>query len=254
MTTTAPTATRTQLDRQAISDAAMATAAVSLICERGPAATTLKDVGVRAGYSRGLAGYRFGSKAGLWSFLVHTIGEEWLAELRRAVAGTGGLATLHAALDAHRTMLLDSPQRIRAFYILWFDAVGPDPTLRGVQQHRAVGVQSGVQRGQSARPGDGATQLGQPFLADRVHQERPQTGLGAEPVAGEAAAVAGANADVLQRRRRGAAFADDRDGGARHRGIGDRLALLLGASGQTRSCAGASGCRHSHPSYSYDLL
>jgi AcrR family transcriptional regulator len=122
----------TQEERSAISDAAMANAAVALICERGAAATTLKDVGVRAGYSRGLAGYRFGTKAGLWSFLVHTIGEEWLAELGQAVAGTTGLETLHAATDAHCRMLLSSPDRIRAFYMLWFDSVGPDPVLRQV--------------------------------------------------------------------------------------------------------------------------
>jgi len=42
----------------------MADAAVALICERGAAATTLSDIGVLAGYSRGLASYRFGSKAG----------------------------------------------------------------------------------------------------------------------------------------------------------------------------------------------
>jgi AcrR family transcriptional regulator len=124
------TVTRTQPERQAVSDAAMAAAAVSLICERGAAATTLKDVGVRAGYSRGLAGYRFGTKAGLWAFLVHTIGEEWLAELRRAAAGTTGLQTLHAALDAHCAILIESPDRFRAFYTLWFDSVGPDPALR----------------------------------------------------------------------------------------------------------------------------
>ncbi len=132
--TTAPVdrgrSSRTQAARQAASDAAMANAAVALICERGAAATTLKDVGVRAGYSRGLAGYRFGSKAGLWSFLVRTIGEEWLAELGRAAAGTTGLATLHAALDAHCELMLRSPERIRAFYMLWFDSVGPDPVLR----------------------------------------------------------------------------------------------------------------------------
>src|SRR5579875_2124799 len=104
-------AARTQPERQAVSDAAMAAAAVALICERGAAATTLKDVGVRAGYSRGLAGYRFGSKAGLWSFLVHTIGEEWLAELERAASGTTGLQTLHAALDAHCAILIESPDR-----------------------------------------------------------------------------------------------------------------------------------------------
>jgi AcrR family transcriptional regulator len=124
------TAARTQPERQAFSDAAMAAAAVALICEHGAAATTLKDVGMRAGYSRGLAGYRFGSKAGLWAFLVHTIGEEWLAELRRAASGTTGLQTLHAALDAHCAILTESPERFRAFYTLWFDSVGPDPALR----------------------------------------------------------------------------------------------------------------------------
>ncbi len=151
MSTTASTTTRTQPDRQALSDAAMARAAVALICERGAAATTLKDVGVRAGYSRGLAGYRFGSKAGLWSFLVHTIGEEWLAELRRAAAGTSGLTTLHAALDAHRRMLLESPQRIRAFYMLWFDSVGPDPALRAqiarIHERRRLDVEQWIDAG-----------------------------------------------------------------------------------------------------------
>lgn len=107
-------------------------AAVALICERGTVATTLKDVGVLAGYSRGLAGYRFGTKAGLWSFLVRTIGEQWLAELELAVAETSGLDTLHAAVDAHCRFLLDSSRHIRAFYILWFDSVGPDAPLKEV--------------------------------------------------------------------------------------------------------------------------
>jgi AcrR family transcriptional regulator len=123
---------RTQEERTAISDAAMAEAAVTLICRRGAAETTLKEVGLLAGYSRGLAGYRFGSKAGLWSFLIKTIGEEWLAELRRAVAGTSGLETIHAAVDAHSRFLVDSSDRIRAFYILWFDSVGPHSELREV--------------------------------------------------------------------------------------------------------------------------
>ena len=149
-----PTAPRTQVQRSAASDAAMASAAVALICERGAAATTLKDVGVRAGYSRGLAGYRFHSKAGLWSFLVHTIGEEWLQELRHAAAGTSGLATIHAAVDAHGRMLMESPDRIRAFYVLWFDAIGPDLVLREVIGHiherRRRDVQRWIADGQAA--------------------------------------------------------------------------------------------------------
>jgi AcrR family transcriptional regulator len=131
------TATRTstgltQPERSALSDARMADAAIALICERGAAATTLKDVGLRAGYSRGLASYRFGSKEGLWAFLIHTIGEEWLAELQQVVAGTTGIETIHAAVDAHCRFLLESSERIRAFYVLWFESIGPDPSLRTV--------------------------------------------------------------------------------------------------------------------------
>src|SRR5262245_51924753 len=125
----------TQEERSAISDARMAEAAVSLICERGAAATTLKDVGLEAGYSRGLAGYRFGSKTGLWSFLVRDIGEGWLGELEAAVAGTAGLATIHAAIDAHCRFLLESSDRTRALYILWFDSVGPDAELQETIAH-----------------------------------------------------------------------------------------------------------------------
>jgi AcrR family transcriptional regulator len=122
----------TQVERAALSDERMADAAVELICDLGPSATTLTAVGLRAGYSRGLASNRFGSKAGLWSFLVSTIGEEWLKELHDAVDGTSGLQTIHAAVDAHCAFLLESSDRTRAFYSLWFESVGPDPELRAL--------------------------------------------------------------------------------------------------------------------------
>ena len=51
----------TQVERKEISDAKMLEAAVDLIVERGAGLVTLKDVGEKAGYSRGLAGYRFES-------------------------------------------------------------------------------------------------------------------------------------------------------------------------------------------------
>ena len=40
----------------------MLDATVDLIVTRGPSATSLKEVGLKAGYSRGLASQRFGSK------------------------------------------------------------------------------------------------------------------------------------------------------------------------------------------------
>jgi AcrR family transcriptional regulator len=152
MTATPPRLT--QVERAALSDARMAEAAVALICERGAAATTLKDVGVRAGYSRGLAGNRFGNKSGLWAFLVRTIGEEWRAELELAMDGTEGLDTIHAAVDAHSRFLLESSERIRAFYILWFDSVGPDAELKeviaGVHARRRADVAAWIQAGIAA--------------------------------------------------------------------------------------------------------
>lgn len=141
----------TQEERSALSDARMADAAVALICERGAAATTLKAVGEEAGYSRGLAGYRFGSKSGLWSFLVKSIGEEWLGELQRSVAGTSGIDTIHAAVDAHCRFLIESADRTRAFYVLWFDSVGPDPELReviaNVHERRRTDVEEWIRAG-----------------------------------------------------------------------------------------------------------
>ena len=81
---------RTQAERTDRSDRRMLQAAVKLIVANGVEKTTLKDVGENAGYSRGLAGYRFGSKAGMLAFIVRTIGEDWLKDLKRAVEGLEG--------------------------------------------------------------------------------------------------------------------------------------------------------------------
>jgi AcrR family transcriptional regulator len=137
---------RSQAERSALSDARMLDAAVQLICERGPDGTTLKEVGERAGYSRGLASYRFGSKASLWSFIVHSIGEEWLVALQRAVRDEVGLEAIHRAVDAHCAFLLESADRIRAFYILWFDSIGPDEELKRVITHVHQRRQRDVER------------------------------------------------------------------------------------------------------------
>ena len=131
----------TQPERSALSDARMADAAIALICERGAAATTLKDVGLRAGYSRGLASYRFGSKEGLWAFLIHTIGEEWLAELQQVVAGTTGLR--------------DDPRCRRRALPLPAGVLGPNPrVLRAVVRIGRSGPVAayGDRRGACATP------------------------------------------------------------------------------------------------------
>lgn len=143
--------TRTQAERTALSDSLMLDAAVRLIVERGAEGTTLKEVGELAGYSRGLAGYRFGSKANLFSFIVRSVGEEWLHELGRAVEDKVGLDAITAATDAHYHFVLEAADRIRAFYILWFISIGPDVEFKQVIAHvherRQEDVEAWIRRG-----------------------------------------------------------------------------------------------------------
>jgi len=140
-----------QAERTEISDARMLETAIRLIVERGPENTTLKEVGELAGYSRGLAGYRFGNKAGLFEFVVRSVGDEWLQELKAATAGKSGYDAIAAATDAHYQMCEQSPDHLAAFYILWFGAIGPQSDVKqvisGIHDRRRRDVVRWVQRG-----------------------------------------------------------------------------------------------------------
>lgn len=114
------------------SDRRMLRCAVELIVERGTDRTTLKDVGERAGYSRGLAGYRFGSKPGLFEFIIRSVGETWLADLTKATEGKAGIAAIAAAIDTHSRFCTEASVELRAFYTLWFESVGLASSLQKV--------------------------------------------------------------------------------------------------------------------------
>jgi AcrR family transcriptional regulator len=97
----------TQAERTDLSDRLMLDAAIKLIVERGVERTTLREVGENAGYSRGLAGHRFGNKSGLLEFIVRTVGEDWLTELKRGTRGVSGYKALAAAIDEHLKFCLE---------------------------------------------------------------------------------------------------------------------------------------------------
>ena len=119
----------TQAERTEISDNRMLEAAVELIVDRGPAATSLKEVGLKAGYSRGLAGQRFGSKDKLFSFVLRQVGDSWLAQLKQSTDRQTGLAAIHYALDEHYKFCVEAPNQVRAFYPLWFESVNAGSEL-----------------------------------------------------------------------------------------------------------------------------
>ncbi|MFT5135554.1 MAG: AcrR family transcriptional regulator [Arenicella sp.] len=130
----------TQAERTEISDQRMFDATVQLVVENGPAGTSLKEVGVLAGYSRGLASHRFGCKDKLFSFALRRLGELWLYQLKSVTQGLVGLSAVEKALDQHYQYCVDAPDYVRTFYSLWFESVNTDSelsdTIKGIHQRR----------------------------------------------------------------------------------------------------------------------
>ena len=117
--------TLTQAERTAISDRAMLDAAIELVLEHGTEKTTLAMIGEKAGYSRGLATYRFGSKAGLYDALCKSIGRNWLEYLKRGVQGKVGVDAMCAALDTVYQWVTESPREARVLQILHCGSASP---------------------------------------------------------------------------------------------------------------------------------
>lgn len=117
--------TQTQAERTAMSDKAMLDAAVELILERGTDKTTLQAIGEKAGYSRGLATYRFGSKAGLFDAVCKSISRRWLEYLKKGVGDQTGIDAMCAALDAFLQFVSDAPRDARVLQLLYCGAASP---------------------------------------------------------------------------------------------------------------------------------
>ena len=151
---------RTQAERSEESGQRMLEAGIQLLIERGPQKTTLKDVGERAGYSRGLASYRFGSKEGLFREILALGRRQWAHELESRVGDQQGLPALLGAMDAFRHFLRNAPDNYRAMLILWYDSIGhPSPVTAKLKEHQEAqrrDVRVWVEQGMAAGDIDAA--------------------------------------------------------------------------------------------------
>lgn len=140
----------TQAERTDISDQKMVDATVRLIVERGTTGTNLKDVGIVAGYSRGLASHRFGSKDSLFAFTLSRLSENWLTQLMSATELRVGLDAIEKALDQHYQFCVDAPDQFRTMYALWFESLGVDSELstkiNNIHQRRQADVARWIER------------------------------------------------------------------------------------------------------------
>jgi len=126
----------TQAERTALSDKAMLKAAIELILEHGTDKTTLAAIGEKAGYSRGLASYRFGSKAGLYDQICKSISRRWLDYLKRDVGDLVGVEAMCRAMDSFFSFVSDSPGDARVLHILYCAAAIPKSEYR----HTSVNI------------------------------------------------------------------------------------------------------------------
>ena len=109
-----------QTDRTELSERKLIEAAIKLLVTTGIHNTTLEEVGLLAGYSRGLSTYRFGSKPGLFARVLTMASNDWMSRVQAAVGNRVGSDALIAATDAAHAFIRDRTDHVRAMYLLWF--------------------------------------------------------------------------------------------------------------------------------------
>jgi AcrR family transcriptional regulator len=120
----------TQAERSALSDTRMFNAAMQLISQQGANRTSLKEICETAGYSRGLATYRFGSKDNFLQELLKHFNHSWVDQLRSCTEHKQGLEALMAAIDALEDFLVEHPRDMRGSYTIWYESIGGDHAIR----------------------------------------------------------------------------------------------------------------------------
>jgi AcrR family transcriptional regulator len=123
-------APRTQAERREESVARMLRAGMKLFAKGGVAGTTLADIGLAAGYSRGLPVYAFGSKDKFLIAMLRSM-EVWFEQLAHdQLMGKTGLAAFRSRLDTHFIGLRKDPVAIAALFSIFSSSFFGDGALK----------------------------------------------------------------------------------------------------------------------------
>lgn len=148
---------RSQEDRRAEAERRLLEAAAELIGEVGPSKVTLAAIGERAGYSRGLVTFHFGSKPALMQRLVDTVTELFRDAVVQESRSESAADRMLGLVRAYFNVLSDLPPMHRARLVLWADAVAtasPDvrPAMvsadRVFREEITEGIELGVAAGE----------------------------------------------------------------------------------------------------------
>lgn len=119
-------ARRTQADRREESERALLEAAIALVVESGVGALTFDAIGQKAGFSRGLAGLRFGSKQGLIeAVILYLVAQTDATNQKIPVEEMSGLDVIFSSVRLGIDDLKRAAQgETRAYFMLLAAAVG----------------------------------------------------------------------------------------------------------------------------------
>jgi AcrR family transcriptional regulator len=129
MLSSTPSARRTQVERRNESERGLLDAAVRLFARKGVHETSLADIGAEAGYSRGLANHRFGSRAVLVERLAARTQRAFVAGLSEREPDADAIV---AIADAYLDRVSSGGQEGRAFFVMWGASFAEDAPLRKV--------------------------------------------------------------------------------------------------------------------------
>lgn len=161
---------RTQEQRTAESTRRLVAAATELIAEKGFANTSAAQISARAGYSRSMVQFRWGTKE---QMLESVLREEFETRLLPDVPdAASGLERVLHQIDHLDAAAAASPELMRAFFALCFEAIGPVPSLNSwitdwlgrYEDVTAAAIAAGLEDG-SIRAGLDAHEEAQAFVA-----------------------------------------------------------------------------------------
>jgi AcrR family transcriptional regulator len=116
--------------RRKESDRRMLRAAVALIGRHGTSGASLADIGIEAGYSRGLPVQRFGTKLNLLESVIDTIQDRFMRQVERRIGDRTGCEALAERIRIQMEAVRDMPDSAIALYHLIVDSTGTVPELK----------------------------------------------------------------------------------------------------------------------------
>lgn len=126
-------ARRTQAERRADSEQRLLRASVELIVEQGLDATSLADIGRRAGASHALVNHRFGSKDELVDRIIEEATRYYARAARDRIGDKTGLEALLEMCMLYLDLVEGEDPLGRVHVVMWSEAIANSATRRPAQ-------------------------------------------------------------------------------------------------------------------------